>query len=230
MTDGMREPYSTPPRRRRRRRPNYKPLLLLLAVTLLIGGMIGGSLAWLISETNTIQNTFTDSNISIDLSETTGEDYKIVPGWSILKDPVATVLKNSEDCYLFVEITENNGSLDNCFGTLLTYEIGDGWTKLDNDQTASSDVYYRIVNASDTDQPFTVLKDNQILCSEAITIDDMAKIDGKDESGSPVSTEVQPSLTLQAYAVQLHRSNDPQTGTYTDFQPNDAWTRAKNLE
>lgn len=226
----MADAYSTPPRRRRRRRRSYKPLLLLLSIALLIGGMIGGSLAWLISETKTINNTFTDSHISIDLSESTGEEYKIVPGWSILKDPVATVLKNSEDCYLFVEITETNGSLENCFGTLLTYEIADGWTKLDNDLTDSSDVYYRIVTASTADQPFAVLKDNKIQCSEEITIDDMARIDGKDENGDPVSTEVQPSLTLQAYAVQLHKSNDPQTGTYTDFQPNDAWTRAKSLE
>ena len=82
-------------------------LVALVAVVLLIGCAAGGTVAWLVSEPATIVNTFTIGDIKASLAETT-KDYHIVPGVDIDKDPVATVLKNSEDCYLFVKIDEVN--------------------------------------------------------------------------------------------------------------------------
>ena len=81
-------------------------LVALVAVVLLIGCAAGGTVAWLVSEPAAIVNTFTIGDIKASLAETT-KDYHIVPGVDIAKDPVATVLKNSEDCYLCLLYTSD---------------------------------------------------------------------------------------------------------------------------
>ena len=45
-----------------------------LAMCMMICGVVGGSMAWLIDETAPVKNTFTYGDINIDLDETTGED------------------------------------------------------------------------------------------------------------------------------------------------------------
>ena len=62
-------------------------LVMAVALTLIIGGIIGGSVAWLTAKTDAVVNTFTVGDISINLSETTGTSYKFVPGNDITKDP-----------------------------------------------------------------------------------------------------------------------------------------------
>ena len=91
-----------------------KIVVLVLALALVLGGVIGGTLAWLVAETPAVTNTFTVGNIDITLTETaaTAENnyapsFKMVPGATIAKDPVVTVVKGSEACWLFVEITAN---------------------------------------------------------------------------------------------------------------------------
>lgn len=78
-----------------------KSLALLVAVVLVIGCVIGGTLAWLTDSTEQVKNTFTTSDIDITLTETTGTEYKMVPGYTIAKDPKATVLAGSEECVPF---------------------------------------------------------------------------------------------------------------------------------
>ena len=51
-----------------------KTLALVLALTLLVAGVIGGTLAWLTDQTDEVKNTFTVGDINIDLTETT-TDY-----------------------------------------------------------------------------------------------------------------------------------------------------------
>ena len=60
--------YAAP--RRRRRRSTLKPLLVAMAVVLLIGCVAGGTLAWLTSTPDAVTNTFTNSDITITLEET----------------------------------------------------------------------------------------------------------------------------------------------------------------
>ena len=54
-------------------------LVMAVALTLIIGGIIGGSVAWLTATSQEVVNTFTVGDISINLSETTGTSYKFVP-------------------------------------------------------------------------------------------------------------------------------------------------------
>lgn len=143
-----------------------KTLVLIMAVVLMIGCAIGGSLAWLTDETNAVTNTFTTSDVDIELNETkpSNNEAKMVPGATIEKDPKVTVKANSEKCYLFVKIEENNR-----FDDFMTYVVDDGWTDL----TGVPGVYYRVVDTLPTDQDFYVLKGNAVSVNNEVTKVDM---------------------------------------------------------
>lgn len=162
-----------------------KLVVAMLAVTLLIGCAIGGTVAWLTAKTDPVVNTFTYGDINITLSETTGKDYKIIPGVDIAKDPKVTVEANSEDCWLFVKVEEEGTFVAN----KVTYSIADGWTKGDGTKIPAN-VYYRAVDAVKNDTDFAVLKDNKIYVSEELSKSDIQSI------------TAQPKLTFTAYAVQ----------------------------
>jgi len=136
-----------------------KTLALVLALTLLVAGVVGGTLAWLTDRTAEVKNTFTVGDINISLTETT-TDYKMVPGNTIAKDPTVTVKANSEACWLFVQVTESTDLKD-----FITYAIAEGWTELQDG------VYYREVPASAADQTVTV---NSDVTKEMLTAKDFA--------------------------------------------------------
>ena len=78
-----------------------KGLALVLALALMVVGAVAGTLAWLTAKSDTVVNTFTTSDIKVELKETPAT-YKMIPGYTIKKDPQAKVLNGSEDCFLFV--------------------------------------------------------------------------------------------------------------------------------
>ena len=169
-----------------RRGVSKKTLIMLLSLVLVIGVAVGGTVAWLVATSDEVTNTFTYGNINIDLTETTGNDFKIIPGVDIVKDPKVTVKSGSEACYLFVEVNEENWpTFTNEDGTKkVSYAIADGWTQLEDG------VYYRVVSATNADVDFNVLKDNNVTVSDELT---KTEID---------SITTQPKLTFKAYAVQ----------------------------
>lgn len=158
-----------------------KALALVLALTLLVAGIVGGTLAWLTDQTAEVKNTFTVGDINIGLTETT-TDYKMVPGNTIAKDPTVTVKANSEACWLFVKVTESTDLKD-----FITYAIAEGWTAL----PGVDGVYYREVPASAADQPFSVLKGDAVTVNSDVTKE---MLTAKDFAN--------PTLTFKAYAVQ----------------------------
>lgn len=177
-----------------------KGLALFLALTLLVVGVVAGTLAWLTAKSDVVTNTFTTSDIKVELKETTGTEYKMIPGYTISKNPKATVLAGSEECYLFVKLDKSAS-----FDTYLEYVIADGWTKLDGVDT----VYYRVVDGT-TNQigtPYSVLKDDQVTVKGEVT---KAMMDG-------LTTETLPKLTVTAYASQLHKN------ATTEFTAAEAW-------
>lgn len=158
-----------------------KTLALVLALTLLVVGVVGGTLAWLTDQTAEVKNTFTVGDINIGLTETTA-DYKMVPGNTIAKDPTVTVKANSEACWLFVKVTESTDLKD-----FITYAIAEGWTAL----PGVDGVYYREVPASAADQTFSVLAGDAVTVKSDVTrtMLETAKTDA-------------PTLTFKAYAIQ----------------------------
>lgn len=202
----------------KRRGVASKTLVLALVLMMVVGATIGGTIAWLTDTSDTVVNTFTDSDIEITLTEsdtdlnTAGEqhDYKMVPGYTITKDPKVTVETGSEKCYLFVKLEKANN-----FDSFLTYEIADGWTPLtdaNNDGIADDGVYYRIVEASDKDQLFSVLKGDKVTVLDSVT---KTMMDGLSEANYP-------KLTVTAYASQYQKNAE------TAFTVNQAWTNISN--
>lgn len=211
-----------------------KIMAALLAAVLLIGVGVGGTLAWLMDYTNVVENTFTVGNINIDLKETVnGVDssaktdrvenntFKIVPGTTQPKDPKVIVAAGSEDCYVFVEITERNnpvivaGSSYGINGVkFINWGIADGWTKL----TGVDNVYY-CEYAGDAAATYPVLNLNQVSYSDTLT---KAQLDGLQNFINATyidnPAEGLPALTFKAYAVQKEAA----------ATPTDAWAIANS--
>lgn len=206
-----------------KRKFSGKAVALLLAVALVMGGAIGGTIAWLIDETDSVVNTFTYGDINIELTETKGtlneetqqrEGFKILPGNDIEKDPKVTVKAGSEDCWLFVKIEEADWpsfteTVDGQSVKKVRYEVADGWTQLTVNGSAVAGVYYRTngVSSSQSDQDFAVLKNDKVTVSENLT-----KTEVKTASAQ------KPTLTFTAYAVQKDSNIDT---------VNKAWSVAK---
>lgn len=163
-----------------------KGLAMVLALVLLAVCAVSGTLAWLTAKSDTVTNTFTTSDIKVELTET-NETYKMVPGYDIHKDPKAKVLAGSEECYLFVKLDKSTN-----FDTFLTYEMAEGWTLVPSE----TNVYFRKVLTADIGTAYSVLANDQVTVKGEVT---KAMMDG-------LTTETLPKLTVTAYASQLYKS------------------------
>ena len=178
-----------------------KKVLSIVAVVLVLCCAIGGTLAWLTAKSEVVTNTFAPSNIKIELKETTGTQYKMVPGYTIEKDPAAKVLAGSEECWLFVKIEKSAN-----FDQYLTYAPATGWELV----TGETNVYARKVTTAAIGTAYSVLQGDQVTVK-----------DGVDETMmNSLTAETYPTLTITAYASQLHSSNN------TDFTAKQAWDNA----
>ena len=169
-----------------------KSIAVVLALVLLVCCAVGGVLAWLTATSGPVVNTFTVGNVDITLAESENLNLKMVPGQTIVKDPKVTVVGGSEACWLFVKV-EKSTNLDD----FITYAIatGDnGWTQGDGTNIPAN-VYYRAVSASESNQDFYVLTDNQVTVKNGVT---KTMMDDLNKDGA-----VQPTLTFTAYACQM---------------------------
>lgn len=229
--------------RRRRRTFGSKSLALVLACVLLVGGVIGGTLAWLTADGGSVTNTFTKSDIGIKLEETKPVDKTapMVPGWTIEKDPKVTVEDGSEDCWLFVKITE---SIMPDLNAYISYAIADGWeiveptdtkgtlatiSTLSDEIVIGRKVYkddatktFNILGAGEYTDPTDDFKitwgDNQVCVKPSVT----------EQMMEAISTS-KPTLSFQAYAVQLFKTNGDKANTADEFTAAEAWARAADM-
>lgn len=181
----------------RRRSVSSRAFIALLALVLVIGCVAGGTVAWLVATTDTVTNTFTYGKINIDLTETTGTSYKIIPGTNIAKDPKVTVAADSEACWLFVKVEETGTFV----ADKVTYAIANGWTQGDGTEIPSN-VYYREVSVEDakTGVNYYVLAGNATYPNGVITVSaDLTK------ENIPAAN---PTLKITAYAVQQENIAD----------------------
>lgn len=181
-----------------------KLFISVVAVALVACFAIGGTLAWLTDTTDPVTNTFTVGDINITLDESTGDDYKVIPGTSLAKDPTVTVEANSEKCWLFVKVQEENWQKG------ISYAMADGWVKV----SGTDNVYYYTepVETNTSAQEFQVLKGNTdfpdgvVSFDGSLTKDDLEKIEAQT-----------PKLIFTAYAVQYMKDNK------TSFTAEEAW-------
>ena len=225
--------------RRRRRTFGNKSLSLVLACVLLVGGVIGGTVAWLTAKTNEVTNVFTTSDIGVTLKEDETE-FKMIPGWTIDKSPRVTVEKGSEDCWLFVEVTEST-NLE--LGKYIKYAVNTttpvtetesvkhgGWTQGTGTDGVPTNVYYRKVTNVTDNQVFAVLGSGSYTLNsstytwgndEVLTLPEVTK-----EMMAAVTTGEngnQPKLSFIAYASQLKKNSA------TEFTAAEAWNNVKTI-
>ena len=217
-------------------RISKKATALALATAMLVVGVGAGTLAWLTDASKEIENVFTTSDINIELGENE-KDFKMVPGWTIDKDPLVTVKAGSEDCWVFIEVEETGGNITvdgeiYDFDDYIAYKIDENnWTKLTGDTGNNAEgVYYCYAKDIESDRNIKVLaggiysfagvdytwKPNQVLTKPEVT---------KEMMNALATTTVQnpvtlPTLNFTAYAVQYWKNND------TAFTPEEAWELA----
>ena len=180
-------------------------IIALIALTLIVGCVVGGTLAWLTATTVTVTNTFTVGDINIELTETGTTDnqknYDYIPGDVLAKDPKVTVEANSESAYIFLRVDVANNEVDDL--TVIQWAIANGWTYIVDgaeadvvDFTKNGTYYfYRTYTATDTDTDYQVLAGGNY---------GEVKVNGnvtKDQVDTILETN-KPTLVFTAAAVQ----------------------------
>ena len=148
-----------------------KKLTTVLAIVLVVALSVAGTYAYLTSKTATITNTFTVGNVKIDLAETTGTEYQLIPGKVHKKDPVVTVKGGSEKCYLFVKFDEIGNPAD--YLTYTSLLAAPDWTQGD-DTDIPANVWYRVVDKNATNNAFHLLDNDTVTIKNNVTNTNMA--------------------------------------------------------
>jgi hypothetical protein len=189
-----------------------KLVVAVVALSLALVTVIGGTLAWLVSTTEEVKNTFTVGSIVITLDEAkvdeygvaidganrvTKNEYKLVPGGSYTKDPTVHVAANNEKCYVFVKVENDIVNFEADGNTAIAEQIkANGWTALEG----NTGVFYKVVEAN-------VVATDLIVFGTFKVADDVDKVALQNVNSDTV-------VTVKAYAIQ-----------YLGFEnkPVDAW-------
>lgn len=193
-----------------------KILAMCLAAVMLVAASVAGTLAYLTAQTTEVKNTFTTTDIGLKLDETkladdhkslvtdktrvtSNEDYEMVPGRELPKDPRVTVLANSEECYVFVEVVKNE-----YVDTYLDYAINEGWVQV---ATHDGNPVYALADdatvaraTEDTMVNVEILDGDKVTVKSGVTKEQMAALTTVDEDGKTVVNK--PELKFFGYAVQ----------------------------
>ena len=193
-----------------------KKLMTVLALVLVVAMSVAGTIAFLTDTTDPITNTFTVGNVDIDLTETFNTDTnndgeadawkaQLIPGTTYAKDPVVTVIADSEDCWLFVKFEEKNDA-----ATYLNYTSNltteNGWTK-GNGTDIPANVWYRAVPKAATNTSFQLLAGDNTYPNGCISVKNNVTNDN-------MNTAANAQLVYTAYACQK-----------ANMSVNDAWAQ-----
>lgn len=193
-----------------------KALILTLCAVLLVAASMLGTMAYL-TDNKTVTNTFTVGQVKIKLDEAKanpdgslvenadrvkGNSYKLLPGHTYNKDPMVTVLKDSEASYIKMTVTFSNAKeLDAIFapngadmtkifnGYNSTNWIYKGNTKNATANTRTYEFWYKeTVDAPNGNVALDALFDS-ITVPGTITNEQLETIEGM-------------TITVNAYAIQ----------------------------
>ncbi len=194
-----------------------KVLLTLACAVLLVTASVMGTLAWLTS-TGTVTNTFTVGQVKITLDEAkvneygvklndkdevatesdtlasrvNGNEYKLIPGHTYVKDPIIHVSADSENCYLFVKI--ENGLAAILDTKTIEEQMKDkGWKPL-NENDNPGVYYYAGTEATDM---------KSVAKNANISVFEYFKLKGADVTATTLESYGQSTpITVTAYAIQ----------------------------
>lgn len=195
-----------------------KLLSVALATIVAVMAISGASLAWLQDTTQTVTNTFTEGKVDIDLYEhdylpdsntldteskvTANNDYKMIPGKVLPKNPTVVVKAGSEACYVFIKIEKVNA-----VDTFLTYDIDlSVWTALEG----VSGVYFKKIDTyTSEDLELNVLDGKKVTVQSDVEMSDM----------NGLTENTRPQLKFTAYAIQQLGFDDAVTA-WAKIMPN----------
>ena len=124
-----------------------KTLTIAIALVLVVALAVGATWAYLTAQSGPVVNTFTvgklfdqggaltlkehkavaqtsgEYSYKVNTEEVTGNEYNLLPGTKIEKDPFVKVtgLKAGASCYLYVEVVASDAS------SVLNYSVADTW-------------------------------------------------------------------------------------------------------
>ena len=192
-----------------------KLVVAVVALSLALVTVIGGTLAFLLDESNVVTNKFTYGKIEIVLTENNKADEdgleftNVVPGDVLKKDPVVTVNAGSEACYVYVLI-------DNQLGDAACYNIDKTkWIQVQDYTIVTKSLYryYEVVNALQGAKDLTVF--TELTFKSNLTSADLTNLKDK-------------NVVITAYAYQAE--NLAATGEASNTAANDAaktWAATK---
>lgn len=210
-------------------RTKTKALVLSLCAVLLVVTTAFVTMAFLTSQ-DSVQNTFTVGEVAISLDEldvdndrntednktyTVGEEkivrdkankYHLLPSETYVKDPTVHVAADSEDCFVYVKVTNGIAGAEAQTDTYngveyksISDQIKDlGWTQLVVNNVAVDGVYYKMVMKEDTNRDLVVF--NEFKIKDEITNANLAGYVTKDDA-----TKI---IEVVAYAVQCAGFDD----------------------
>lgn len=196
-----------------------KALLLVMSALLLIVSTVFATMAYLTSKTEKITNTFTVGNVAITLDEADlvdeygvadnsvprviSNEYKLIPGHTYDKDPTVHVNASSEDCYIFVKVTNNIATIEAAtvsggYTNIADQMTKNGWLAL----TGEDGVFYYKEKVEKTDgRDYVVFEEFKIAGS----------VDNTTLEAYATLTNPTKYIEIQAYAIQADGFADAAT-------------------
>ncbi len=186
-----------------------KTIITVLAVVLAFALGVGGTIAFLTAESSKVTNTFVVGKIQIKLEEhdtgksdgtvvTSRENIKVVPGAEIDKDPFVTVLKDSENCYVYAKVTNNLKAGDPAV-TVATLTPGTGWSVVATSGDVTLYKYASIVSLDAQNDQVLAPVFTTVTISEDVTAETITALNSK-------------TIEIEAYA---HQSDNTDEATAT---------------
>jgi hypothetical protein len=207
----------------------FKSTLLIVVAMLLVAVIsVTATIAYLKSQTDIVENTFTVGNVKITLDEAAVNNkgqlldkngdvwnsegvvdkadrviqniYHLVPGRTYTKDPTVHVAANSEDAYLFVKVVIADGFDALLDGKSITQQMTDnGWVALNGNAGV---YYYKGGQHSETVDTDGVVvkagKDYKVFESFKLK----SEIGTEAQDDYELLTNADDPIKIQAYAIQ----------------------------
>ena len=177
-----------------------KALVLSLSAVLLVGASVFGTMAYLTSQTDVVENTFTVGKVAITLDEAkvdpygveeddaarvTENGYKLIPGHEYVKDPTVHVAADSEESWLFVKVVNGIEDIEDETKTIASQMEAKGWTPVNG----AANVY--------------AYKDTVKAKANVVVFEKFAVKGDADQA--QLEENADDTITIHAYAVQKER-------------------------
>lgn len=190
-------------------------MVCALVGTVLAAGVVAPTLAWLSSQSETVTNTFKSENVTVTITEAkvnpeTGKaednaervisnEYKVVAGRVLDKDPTPTVKQGSVPCAVYVKVTNGNAELftpnyDTTHWVLISGDENEAvyrYNGVADAYKANADVDLEPVFTTVTvdGEKFTGLDENVKITAQAYAVQAEGLVDGTDFSKADAQAE-----------------------------------------